>query len=47
MEECASALGQQLSVVYPYENQLSFVSDVIDSLISGDTLSQEELPAGD
>lgn len=46
-EECASAPGQYLSVVYPYENQISFVSGVIDNLYAGDILNQEELPEGE
>ena len=46
-EECASAPGQLLSVVYPYENQISFVSGIIDDLYAGDILNQEELPEGE
>lgn len=47
MEECASAPGQELSVVYPYDNQIDFVSSVIDDLYAGETLVQEDLPAGE
>lgn len=46
-EECASAPGQYLSVVYPYENQIRFVSGVIDDLYAGNVLNQEELPEGE
>jgi LCP family protein required for cell wall assembly len=45
-EECASATGQNLSVVYPYTNQIEFVSKVMKQIIAGDTVEQEELPEG-
>lgn len=47
MNACASAGGQALSVVYPYDNQIEFVRDIIDSIYNGDILTQEELPAGE
>ncbi len=46
-EYCASVSGTQLSVVYPYDNQIDFVSGVIQSVIRGDIVTQEELPEGE
>ena len=46
MEICASAPGQQLSVVYPYTNQIDFVKKVMDQVDAGDSMEQEELPDG-
>ena len=46
MEECASAPGQWLSVVYPYDSQIQFVSGVIDAVYAGEILTQQELPEG-
>ncbi len=46
MEYCASANAQRLSVVYPYPNQVTFIRNVIDEVIAGDVINQEELPAG-
>ena len=46
MEECASAPGQLLSVVYPYDSQITFVSDVIDAVYAGEILTQQDLPEG-
>lgn len=45
-EICASATGQELSVVYPYTNQVEFVKQVIDSIDNGEYVEQEELPEG-
>lgn len=42
---CA-AEGDYRSVVYPYENQIDFASNVMRSIINGDIVSQEELPEG-
>ncbi|MGM9941839.1 MAG: LCP family protein [Bulleidia sp.] len=47
MEECASAPGQYLSVVYPYDNQIDFVRDVIQQVYDGEILEQTTLPAGE
>lgn len=47
MNTCASAGGQALSVVYPYDNQIEFVRNVIDQVYNGDILTQEELPTGE
>lgn len=44
--ECASAPGMELSVVFPYDNQVKFVSDVMSAIINGETVVQEELPEG-
>ncbi len=46
MEICASAPGQRLSVVYPYDNQITFVKDEIQKVIQGEIITQEELPDG-
>ena len=46
MEVCASAPGQELSVVYPYPNQVRFVKDVMDQIDAGDIVEQEDLPDG-
>ena len=46
MEICASATGQYLSVVYPYDNQIEFVRNEIQKVIDGETITQEELPEG-
>lgn len=43
---CASAGGEYLSVVYPYDNQVEFVAQVIQDVISGNTVSQQDLPEG-
>jgi cell envelope-related function transcriptional attenuator common domain len=45
-EECASAPGEKLSVVYPYTNQVQYVKQVMDQVDAGDSLEQEELPDG-
>lgn len=45
-EYCASAQGQTLSVVYPYPNQVKFVTNVLNQVVDGETLVQEELPEG-
>jgi LCP family protein required for cell wall assembly len=44
--ECASSPGYYLSVVYPYENQVEFVTGVINDLYNGETLTQEDIPEG-
>lgn len=46
MEICASATGQYLSVVYPYDNQIEFVRNEIQKVLDGETITQEELPEG-
>lgn len=46
MEICASATGQYLSVVYPYDNQIEFVRNEIQKVMDGETTTQEELPEG-
>ena len=43
---CAAAYGQELSVVFPYTNQIRFVSEVIQKVLDGDIIEQEELPDG-
>ena len=43
---CASAGGEYLSVVYPYDNQVEFVAQVIQNVINGSTVEQEDLPDG-
>ena len=45
--ECASAPGMELSVVFPYDNQVAFISQIIDDVMAGETLQQEELPYGE
>ena len=47
MEVCASATGQYLSVVYPYDNQIEFVKEEIQKVINGETITQQELPEGE
>ena len=46
MEICASAPGQELSVVYPYTNQVEFCKKVMDQVDDGEILKQEEMPEG-
>lgn len=46
MAECASAPGQDLSIVRPYENQIEYVRHVIDQVEAGETITEEELPEG-
>lgn len=43
---CASAGGEYLSVVYPYDNQVQFVAQVIQDVINGSTVEQQDLPDG-
>ncbi|MEE8807891.1 MAG: LCP family protein [Lactimicrobium sp.] len=43
---CASAGGEYLSVVYPYDNQVEFVAQVIQDVINGSTVEQQDLPDG-
>ena len=47
MEVCASATGQYLSVVYPYDNQIEFVKEEIQKVLNGETITQQELPEGE
>ena len=44
--ECASSPGSELSVVYPYTNQVEFVTNVIDEVYNGETVTQETIPDG-
>ena len=44
--EYCTAEGDYRSVVYPYDNQIEFVSNVMKSVINGDIVTQEELPEG-
>ena len=44
--ECASAPGMALSVVFPYTNQVEFVSQVMQDVIDGKIVEQQELPYG-
>lgn len=46
MEQCASAPGTDLSIVYPYTNQVAFVKSVIDQVVNGEVVEQQELPEG-
>ncbi|WP_108775246.1 LCP family protein [Lactimicrobium massiliense] len=43
---CASAGGEYLSVVYPYDNQVEFVAQVIQNVINGSAVEQQDLPDG-
>lgn len=43
---CAAA-GQTLSVVDPYDNQVEYVSSVIQDVLNGNIVTQEELPDGE
>lgn len=43
VEECASAPGEYLSVVYPDEGQVSYVSSVIQNVLGGEKVSQDDL----
>ncbi len=47
MEVCASATGQYLSVVYPYDNQIEFVKEEIQKVVNGEAITQQELPEGE
>lgn len=42
--ECASMPGMQLSVVFANDAQAAFVSQVIDDVINGEIITQQELP---
>lgn len=46
MAQCASSGSTELSVVYPYSNQIQFIGDVMDQVINGETVVQQEMPAG-
>ena len=43
---CASAGGEYLSVVYPYDNQVAFVAQVMQDVINGSAVEQQDLPDG-
>lgn len=43
---CASAGWEYLSVVYPYDNQVAFVAQVMEDVINGSTVTQQDLPDG-
>lgn len=43
---CASAGWEYLSVVYPYDNQVTFVAQVMEDVINGSTVTQQDLPDG-
>lgn len=45
-EICASAPGQELSVVYPYTNQVEFCKNVMNQIDNGEIVKQEEMPEG-
>ncbi|MGM9917948.1 MAG: LCP family protein, partial [Lactimicrobium massiliense] len=40
---CASAGGEYLSVVYPYDNQVAFVAQVMQDVINGSAVEQQDL----
>lgn len=44
-EYCA-AEGDYRSVVYPYDNQIEFVSNVMQQIMNGDVVEQQDLPEG-
>ena len=44
--EYCTAEGDYRSVVYPYDNQIEFVSNVMKSVINGDIVTQEDIPEG-
>lgn len=43
---CASSGSTPLSVVLPYENQISFISSEVDKVEAGEAITQKELPTG-
>ena len=45
-EYCATVPYEQSSVVYPYDDQVAFVSDVMNRVLNGEEVVQEEMPAG-
>ena len=47
MNEVATSPGQALSIVYPYSNHVEFVSQVIQNILDGEEVSQEEMPEGE
>lgn len=47
MNETATIPGQNLSIVYPYSNHVSLVSDVIQKVLNGEEVIQEEMPEGE
>lgn len=44
--EYCTAEGDYRSVVYTYDNQIEFVSNVMNSVINGDIVTQEDIPEG-
>ncbi len=46
MAQCASSGVQALSVVYPYANQVEFIAGEVQKIVNGETVEQQELPAG-
>ncbi|MBE6127871.1 MAG: LytR family transcriptional regulator [Erysipelotrichaceae bacterium] len=47
MNETVTIPGQTLSIVYPYSNHVELVSDVIQKVLNGEEVFQEELPEGE
>lgn len=43
---CASAPSQELSCVFPYANQVTFMASVIDEIEAGNTVVQQDIPEG-
>ncbi|MBR2812980.1 MAG: LCP family protein [Solobacterium sp.] len=46
MAVCASAPGQELSIVLPYRSHIQYMAQVIDDVISGKTVVQEDMGDG-
>lgn len=46
MQQTASAPGQALYVGWLYDNQVQFVEEQIAAVMSGQQITQQELPAG-
>lgn len=44
MNETATIPGQALSIVYPYSSHVEFVSQVIQDVLNGEEVIQEEMP---
>ena len=36
----------ELSVVFPYDNQVRFVSEVMGEVLNGEIVEQQEMPEG-
>lgn len=47
MNVTATIPGQSLSIVYPYSNHVKLVSDVIQQVLNGEEVIQEEMPEGE